>query len=81
MKKGILIELNCSTEKELFSKLGLVLAARKLLKDYFNDVGKPGIGPERYAENWIKRNIHGGKKVKDELITLFVSMLQAVGNG
>lgn len=76
--KRIVVRLNCTTEQEYFKMLGILLVAQKLLNDYLARARDEGIGPEGFAEGWIK-DFGGTGPDKDLVLQAFFTSLVIVG--
>ena len=76
--KQLIVKLNCSTEQEYFKMLGILLVAQKLLNDYLARAGDEGIGPEGFAEGWI-RDFGVTGPDKDLVLQAFLTSLVVVG--
>ena len=73
----IQVQYNCSTEQEFYQMLGNILLAQKLLNDYLSEVKEETVGPEGYAEEWMK-NFNLSRKMRDEVSNLFFCTLLAI---
>ena len=78
--KAIKVKLNSATNE--YQQLGILLVANRMVNEYKNSLQRfPGIGPEAFAESWIKTYITRGNKVfKDDVIRVFISMLIGIEN-
>ena len=76
--KIIQLQLNCTTKKEYYRILGVVLVVQKLLNDYMVRVNEEGIGPEGFAEDWIK-NFGLTGILKDQVLEMFSCALLVIG--
>lgn len=74
---------NCLTnQKNIFRQLGAALAASKLFNDYISVIPYlSGIGPEMYAESWMKECIHGDdEEFRNLVFGYFLKMLKKLEN-
>lgn len=72
--KTIKVKLNSVTNK--YQQLGILLVAHRMINEYRNSLQIfPGVGPEIFAESWIKTFIAGSRIFKDDIIRVFVSLL------
>lgn len=75
--KPISVKLNSVTNK--YQQLGILLVAHRMLNEYKNSCQLfPGIGPEAFAETWIKSFITGSKVFKDDIVRVFISFLMSI---
>jgi len=74
----IQVQLNCGTQREYYRTLGNLLVVQKLLNDYLSSVNEEGIGPEGFAEDWIKSFGLTGP-IKDEVLEMFCCALLVLG--
>jgi len=75
--KTIKVELNSVTNE--YQRVGIILVANKMINEYMNSLQMfPGLGPEAFAESWIKNSIVGSKVFKDDITKVFISMLMSM---
>lgn len=75
--KIIQVQLNCTTEAEFYRMLGVIMVVQKLLNDYMSHVGEEGIGPEGFAEEWMK--IFGlDSQAKEQVLQMFFGALLVI---
>jgi hypothetical protein len=50
-----------------------------MINEYMNSLQMfPGVGPEAFAEGWIKTFTVGSKVFKDDITKVFISMLMGM---
>ena len=76
--KHIVVKLNYTTEQEYYKMLGVLMITQKLLNDYLAQAGSKGIGPEGFAEDWI-RDFGVTGTMKDLVFQAFFNSLILVG--
>lgn len=77
--KTIKVKLNSVTNK--YQQLGILLVAHRMINEYRNSLQIfPGVGPEIFAESWIKTFITGSKVFKDDIVRVFISLLMSIEN-
>ena len=77
---NIQIKLGSSPDSKDFPRcLGAALAATKLFKDYNRAKGQEGIGPEGYAEEWMKAIIcDADPDFRDKVMGYFLQVLKSI---
>ena len=78
----IQVQLNYTTEQEYYKLLGILLLTQKLLNDYIaKKNSEEGIGPEGFAEEWI-RDFGVAGTAKDQVLETFsCALLSIARNG
>lgn len=77
--RTIKVKLNSVTNE--YQRVGIILVANRMINEYMNSLRMfPGVGPEVFAESWIKTFTVGSKVFKDDITKVFISMLMGVGN-
>jgi len=71
------VQLNCTTEREYYRILGVLIVVQKLLNDYMASRYEDGVGPEGFAEDWIE-NLGIEGPIKDYIVGTFNSALLAI---
>jgi len=73
------LQLNSTTNR--YQQLGILLVANRMLNDYISSAHVfLGTEPEAFAESWMNAFVMGNKVFKDDIIRVFINMLQDVNN-